>query len=210
MSASDRWEIGEGRGQDVRFPSHFPGQDRRRASEGHREVVVRVGPVVGSKAGLGKALAYITHHGHSRAVDQDGQPVTGPEEVRAVSEEWAVANDLFQNHPSDTQAVPIVLSMPAGADRDGVEQAARAWAEKALRGFDWVAASHDDTDNPHVHVLVRSVGIEGNRFRAGPPEIRAWRESFADELRARGIEATATARQHRLINERQIKSLDRE
>jgi type IV secretory pathway VirD2 relaxase len=173
--------------------------------------MVRVDPVASGKGGLARALNYITNHGHTRAVDQGGRLITGAQTVRDLTDEWATANDLFAGKKSriDAQAVPIILSMPAGTDRGKVEDAAIAWARKALVGHDWIGVPHRDTDNPHVHFLVRSVGEDGRRFRAGPAQIREWRRDFAEELRARGIEATATARDFLSRNERDFKELTR-
>jgi transposase len=46
--------------------------------------------------------------------------------------------------------------------------------------------------NPHVHLAVRAEGKDGQRLNPRQADLRRWRETFAEKLRERGIEAEAS------------------
>jgi len=52
-------------------------------------------------------------------------------------------------------------------------------------------------EHPHVHVVLRAENENGRRIYIRKGNLRAWREAFAAQLRARGIEANATSRAER-------------
>lgn len=56
---------------------------------------------------------------------------------------------------------------------------------------------HTDEPHPHVHVVVKAVSEEGERLNIRKETLRRWRQGFARQLRARGVEANATDRRVR-------------
>jgi hypothetical protein len=149
-------------------------------------------------------LDYLTRNGRLEAETGDGQPVPDRAALRALHDDWLMANALMERDrgvrvgPEKAQSVGIILSMPAGAPPDRVQEAARAWAREIFSGrHDWLMVRHDDRDHPHVHVTVRAVGVDGRRLVAGPADLQAWRERFAAELRRLGVAAEATPRHAR-------------
>ena len=53
---------------------------------------------------------------------------------------------------------------------------------------------HDDTDNPHVHLVVRNLGFDNKRLHVKKGDPQKWRETFASELNKVGVNASATHR----------------
>ncbi|WP_376100949.1 relaxase/mobilization nuclease domain-containing protein (plasmid) [Roseomonas sp. CCTCC AB2023176] len=205
----DAWRLpGEVRGGDVRLggaasPLSAEGKARlRRIVTRAPEAMVKVtGRARGGAAALRAHLDYITRGGRLALETGDGARITNRAGLRALEEDWVLANAAGARGPAvphASQSVALALSMPAGTPADRVEDAARAWARETFGGtHDWAMARHDDRGHPHVHVTVRAVGRDGLRLAPGPADLRAWRERFARELRARGIEAEATPRQVR-------------
>ncbi|MGG5889492.1 relaxase/mobilization nuclease domain-containing protein [Falsiroseomonas sp. HC035] len=149
-------------------------------------------------------LDYLTRNGRLEAETQDGQQVPNRAALRELHDDWLMANALMERDrgvrvgPEKAQSVGIILSMPAGAPPDRVQDAARVWARETFGDrHDWLMVRHDDRDHPHVHVTVRAVGSDGRRLVAGPADLQAWRERFAAELRRLGVEAEATPRHAR-------------
>ena len=149
-------------------------------------------------------LDYLTRNGRLEAETQDGLPVPDRAALRELHDDWLMANALMERErgvrvgPEKAQSVGIILSMPAGAPPDRVQDAARAWARETFGDrHDWLMVRHDDRDHPHVHVTVRAVGSDGRRLVAGPADLQAWRERFAAELRRLGVAAEATPRHAR-------------
>ena len=53
---------------------------------------------------------------------------------------------------------------------------------------------HTDEPHPHVHLVVKAVGEDGQRLNIRKGTLRAWRREFASHLRRHGVEANATER----------------
>ena len=166
------------------------------------EVMVKVtGRSRGGAGHLKAHMDYITRNGRLQAETQDGQRITDRAGLRALHDDWMLANAAEARGkatPNAAQSVGVILSMPPGSPPDRVEAAARTWARETFDGkHDYLMARHDDTDHPHVHVTIRAVGVDGKRLAPGPADLQQWRERFARELRRQGVEAEATPRQAR-------------
>jgi type IV secretion system T-DNA border endonuclease VirD2 len=166
------------------------------------EVMVKVtGRSRGGPGHLKSHLDYLTRNGRLQAETQDGRPIADRAALRALHDNWLLANTLEsrgESNPNAAQSVGLILSMPPGTPADRVEAAARTWARETFADrYDWLMARHDDTDHPHVHVTVRAVGRDGRRLAPGPEDLQQWRERFARELRRLGVEAEASPRQAR-------------
>lgn len=165
------------------------------------EVMVKVTGRTRGVTHLKAHLDYVTRNGKLLAETQDGEQVQDRTRLRELHDEWLLTNAAEargRNTPQAAQSVGIILSMPPGAPRDRVQDAARTWARETFGGkHDWIMVRHDDKDHPHVHVSVRAVGNDGQRLAPGPDDLQAWRERFARELRRLGVAAEATPRQAR-------------
>lgn len=166
------------------------------------EVMVKVtGRVRGGPGQLKAHLDYITRNSRLQGETQDGERVIDRASLRALHDDWLLANTAEQRgrpSPNATQSVSLILSMPPSTPPDRVEAAARTWARDTLGGkYDYLMARHDDTAHPHVHITVRAVGYDGKRLAPGPDDLQTWRERFAREMRRLGVEAEASPRQAR-------------
>src|SRR5690606_24071177 len=61
----------------------------------------------------------------------------------------------------------------------------------------YLLVRHDDTDHPHCHLTVRSLGFSGRRLNPKRDDLQAWRVAFAAACRQHGIAAEATPRRTR-------------
>jgi hypothetical protein len=95
--------------------------------------------------------------------------------------------------------------MPAHTRAETMLEAVQAFSRQHFEGHQYVMALHtQETDpaddppaHPHVHVVLRAENEHGQRIHIRKGTLRGWREAFAAELRARGIEANATSRAER-------------
>lgn len=136
--------------------------------------------------------------------------VRGKEARAMLKEQWQMAgapipSEAYEMIGSDgmvkkprREALNVILSMPAGVDREKVKAAARATARGLFSNHQYVIAHHSDTDSQHAHVVVKMVGLDGHRMNPRKADLEQWRIAFANELNARGIEAVATRRRTRL------------
>jgi hypothetical protein len=164
--------------------------------------VVRRAPQVMVKVTAGgrgmKAIAahfrYITKNGRLEIEDERGQRSQGRDAVRELLEDWRLGGTLIPDLSVRREAFNIMLSMPRGVDALSVERAAREFAKAELAHHKYVMVLHDHQANPHVHISVRAESIHGRRLNPRKSDLQRWRETFAEKLRDRGIDAEATRR----------------
>jgi hypothetical protein len=95
--------------------------------------------------------------------------------------------------------------MPAKTDPAKMLGAVQAFARDRFQGHQYLMALHthetdpadDAPEHPHVHLILRAEDENGQRIYIRKGDLRVWREAFAAELRARGIEANASSRAER-------------
>lgn len=182
-----------------------------------RRTVARVPEVVikvtggGSKiVGVLRYMNYISRGGALITADENGQRISGPDAIQIVHASWDL--DLQRTHDRRGKALHksfnIIFSMPAKTDPDKLFEAVQSLAQEQFVGRQYIMALHtpetDPSDHPpphpHVHVIVRAENEDGQRLHIRKATLRIWREAFAAELRARGIEANATSRAQRGVS----------
>ena len=161
------------------------------------EVMVKVtGSARGFKS-IKEHLAYITRNGKLMAERENGELIQGSRNVQSLAKDWW-SDDHKGRGGRRRDTVNLILSMPVGTDRGAVAAAARDFARSEFAGrVDYLMAVHEDTDHPHVHLTVKTHGLQGQYLDPHKGELQAWREVFAAALRKRGVKAEATPRRAR-------------
>jgi hypothetical protein len=151
--------------------------------------------VTGGGRGM-KAVAahfrYISKNGRLEIEDERGQTMRGKNALRELADDWRFGGSLIEDTSSRREAFNIMLSMPRGTDPLTVQWAAREFAKIELADHKYVMVLHDHQANPHVHISVRAESKHGKRLNPRKTDLHRWRETFAEKLRERGIEAEAT------------------
>lgn len=192
-------------------------EDWKSTKDRLRRTVARVPEVVikvtggGSKiAGVLRYMNYISRAGALITTDENGQRLSGKDVVRTLHASWDL--DLQRTHDTRGEALHqsfnIIFSMPAKTAPDKLFEAVHAVAQEQFVGRQYIMALHTpETDpsanpppHPHVHVIVRAEDEDGRRLHIRKATLRIWREVFAAELRARGVEANATSRAERGVS----------
>ncbi|MFC7380081.1 relaxase/mobilization nuclease domain-containing protein [Brevundimonas sp. GCM10030266] len=170
-----------------------------RIARGAPEVMVKITGRTHDGGHLLSHLQYIGRNGALSLEGPDRERVGDREAVRALAEAWTSEAALRPGRRRDTPlSHAVVLSMPRGTAADRLEDAARAFAGRVFGDrFDYVLVLHDEGKHPHVHLTVCSTGRDGRRLDPRKADLQQWREAFAAELRARGLEAEATPRRVR-------------
>jgi type IV secretory pathway VirD2 relaxase len=68
-----------------------------------------------------------------------------------------------------------------------------AWEEFALK-HRYAMVLHTDEPHPHVHLMVKAMGEDGNRLNIRRATLRDWRRELARHLRAQGTPEPGKAR----------------
>lgn len=171
------------------------------------EVMVKVSGGAKSPGGVAKHLAYIGREGELEIETDDGQRLKGAGIEKTVMKDWdldavsALAKAPYRGKPGrrpENLAHNIVLSMPRGTDPRKLMSAGHSFVrEQFALQHRYALVLHTDQDHPHVHVVVKAVGEEGERLNVRKETLREWRSRFAEKLREHGIPANATERASR-------------
>ena len=182
------------------------GSARQRAAAIRERIaatVVRRAPqvmvkVTGGGRGM-KAIAahfrYISKNGRLDIEDERGETMRGRDTLHELTDDWRFGGTLIDDIAEPGQrreAFNIMLSMPRGTDPLTVQHAAREFAKVELADHKYVMVLHDHQANPHVHISVRAESKHGKRLNPRKADLHRWRETFAEKLRDRGVEAEAT------------------
>jgi len=156
------------------------------------QVMVKVtGGGRGMKA-IAAHLRYISKNGRLEIEDERGETMRGKESLRELADDWRYGGSLIEEISDRREAFNIMLSMPRGTDPLSVQWAAREFAKTELADHKFVMVLHDHQANPHVHISVRAESKHGLRLNPRKTDLHRWRETFAEKLRERGVEAEAT------------------
>ncbi|KVU84296.1 DNA polymerase [Burkholderia ubonensis] len=170
------------------------------------EVMVKITNQPGSRSGMNAIrahLEYISRNGDVELEDQDGESISGWHHVQDLAHMWRHAGRGIAEESRRREAFNVMLSMPPGTNRAAVREAARTFARDVFGdNHDYVFAAHNDEAHPHVHLMVLARGRNGRRLNPRKADLQRWRESFAHELRERGVEANATPRRTRGATQR--------
>jgi hypothetical protein len=151
--------------------------------------------VTGGGRGM-KAIAahfrYISKNGRLEIEDERGETVRGKESLRGLGDDWRYGGSLIEDISDRREAFNIMLSMPRGTDPLTVQWAAREFAKVELADHKYVMVLHNHQANPHVHISVRAESKHGKRLNPRKTDLHRWRETFAEKLRERGVDAEAT------------------
>lgn len=175
------------------------------------EVMVKITSSCKGMKQIGRHIDYISRKGQIDLEDQDGLIVTGREQLKDLKEEWRIGGPEEIGEDSNRRdTLNIVFSMPAHTDEVSMKRAVRAFAAAEFEDHQYVFAYHtqatdpdpDPPAHPHVHLSVKTHGLSGRRLNPRKADLQRWREDFAGQLRAHGIEANATSRLARMKLER--------
>lgn len=186
------------------------------------QVMVKITGSAKSAQHLTASLDYISRNGQIELETDLDHRLNSKQDNRNLTLAWQAAargsipDVLLEGDKAMRHTLNIVLSMPFGTDKEGVQAAARDFAEHHFAGnHPYVMAAHvDDSNplhrdassksvkagkplNPHVHLIVLMRGRNGVRLNPRKADLIAWREVFAQKLRNRGINAAASNRQLR-------------
>jgi hypothetical protein len=178
---------------------HAP-QDRAAAIRSRIEATVRRAPQVMVKVtGGGRGMAtiaahfrYITKNGRLDIEDDRGVVERGKDAVREIERQWQFGGARIEREGHRREAFNIMLSMPRGTDPLTVQWAARAFAKIEFADHRYVMVLHDHQAHPHVHLSVKAESKHGWRLNPRKADLQRWRETFAERLRERGVDAEAT------------------
>jgi type IV secretory pathway VirD2 relaxase len=171
-----------------------------RNAAGYQQAILKVYGYSKTKGHLSGHIRYISRNNELELEDPTGNKVTSGDEVKELLGHWFADADKRKN---SRMSANMVLSAPRGADPDAAGKATRDFArETFVDNHDYLFTIHDDTSNPHAHLIVKLRGYDGTKLRLGRQALYEMRQNFAQCLRERGVEVAATYRSDRGVGRR--------
>jgi hypothetical protein len=172
------------------------------------EVMVKVSGGSSSPRAVAAHIGYISRRGELDIETDGGERLQGRDVAGKLVDDWDLDLDAALNRWQRLErggrvAQPklvhnIVLSMPAGTSPQRLLTASREFArEEFALQHRYAMVLHTDQVHPHVHLVVSAHKLDGGRLNIRKADLRRWREQFARQLRAQGVEANATPAQVR-------------
>ena len=175
-----------------------------RTVRGVPEVMVKVSGGGTSPKGVAAHFKYIDRHGDLELETDEGEYVKGRSVERDLVADWdlesesAASRSPYSGKPGRKPAKlvhNVILSMPAGTSPEKLLAASRVFArEQFALKHRFAMVLHTDQQHPHVHVVIKAMSEQGERFNIRKATLREWRAQFARHLREHGINANATER----------------
>jgi hypothetical protein len=173
-----------------------------RTVSGVPEVMVKVSGGGKSTDAVQAHLAYIDRHGQLDVHTDEGDRLQGKAVADYLVDDWNLEAGKGQYRPGPKagekdrrpkQVHNIVFSMPAGTPPEKLLAATQKFArEKFALQHRYAMVLHTDQGHPHVHLVVKAQGEDGQRLYIRKATLREWREDFAGYLRELGVAANAT------------------
>ncbi|RLA52458.1 MAG: hypothetical protein DRR42_07510 [Gammaproteobacteria bacterium] len=174
--------------------------DRVRVTRKLPQAILKISSHNSGQGRVRARLRYISRQGALAIETDEGISVEGIEGVDRLVDDWAAD---FSTRVNSRDTMSLVISMPAGTDEKVAVAAARAFfAETFAENHEYAFAAHDDTDNFHIHLVVKARGRDGKPMRASRRDPQLWRQAFAEKARENGIELDASPRYARGIGRR--------
>ncbi|WP_051242310.1 relaxase/mobilization nuclease domain-containing protein [Azohydromonas australica] len=160
------------------------------------QVMVKILSDQKSMGEVRKVLKYVSQDYMLPLQDEQGDVYEGAAATMGLGEQFKYASCTV---PEKDGKWRETFHMEAGMCRGTVDAATlqasvRAFAEAEFPGHKYAWAFHAHQEHPHVHLVVRTVNSDFKRLNPRKADLHRWRETFAAELRQRGVEARATRR----------------
>src|SRR5580704_12368741 len=199
--------------RDRLSPAHvaFISRTVRRAPEVMLKMLNGGGRDAGSVA---RHFNYLDRGGALRIETDDGELVKGKHVAKGLIEDWGLDLDEMRRsaelkpradrRPAAKLVHKMVFSMPAGTPPEKVLAAVKTFAREEFGAkHRYAMVLHTDEPHPHVHLVVRVMGHDGQRLNIRKAMLREWRGQFARHLRELGVPANATDRAIRGVSKPQ-------
>jgi hypothetical protein len=149
-------------------------------------------------------LRYLYRQGTVGVETDDGRQLKGEGVEKALLADWDLDLDEGRHttvlKPRETSRTPklvhkLIFSMPPGTPPKKVLAAVKNFAREEFGlKYRYAIVLHTDEPHPHVHMIVKALGKDGQRLNIRKATLREWRGQFARHLRELGVSANATQR----------------
>ncbi|MBB1585119.1 MobP1 family relaxase [Serratia sp. OS31] len=171
-------------------------KQRAAAKGASREVMVKITGNAKTARGIKNSINYISRDADLKLRDDEGREYEGDKDVvdaydYMVSPEDRTRLDDDKN-PHISHNMMFNTNSSVGVSQEDMLDAVQKAIKEKYPDNRFVMAYHQDTDNPHVHVVMRIPDNAGNRINIRKSDLRDLRAGFAQKLQGKGYDVKAT------------------
>ena len=170
------------------------------------QAVIKIASYASGAKRAGATLDYISRDGKLMMEDQDGNFLVDKEQIKETLDDWAKdfgTQKKTRKGMENRDTMHLVLSTPKGSNTVYAENSARDFlTEKFSDNHEYLFSMHEDTKNPHVHIVIKTKGFDSKQLRTNKHTLNEWRDNFAKHLIRNGIEVDASSKLSRGVGGR--------
>ncbi|MHB9502541.1 MobP1 family relaxase (plasmid) [Pseudomonas amygdali pv. morsprunorum] len=166
-----------------------------------KEMMVKITGSASTASGIKNAIDYMSHDGELSLYDDEGNEWNGPEGLSELKDNLinsgAIAPTANANEDADQlkkQTHNIVFSPPPSekVSREELFDTVRETLKEKYPDNAFVMAYHDNTEKPHVHVVLKISDKNGQRMDIKKQDLRQLRTTMSLKLQGLGYNVKAT------------------
>jgi type IV secretory pathway VirD2 relaxase len=177
-----------------------------RTAGGAPEVMAKVTGFSRGKSHAKSNLHYISRNGDFPLENERGEVISGYKKLDEFAKQWVSDLGDKKRRKDQRDTLHLIMSMPEGTEPEAVRDATRNFAKQVFgKNHEYVFALHTDTNSPHAHITIKTLGFDGKRLNPRKADLQHYREVFADAMEKEGVMANATPRRERFVVKKAVK-----
>ena len=142
---------------------------------------------------LSNLASYISDK-NKKVIETESGTVSNEDELKELRDSWLKDFEHGRKTKRSIDFVHMVVSAPAGEDRDACERAAYRFIRTTFSDRRWMAVRHDNTDNPHVHIVVQNRNVENKPLPLKKSDLLDYRAVWAKSCQSERIDVISVSR----------------
>jgi hypothetical protein len=193
----EEWRKGKVRIEKPTFAERAQSREHRVAvARGAKQAVFKVLSKGSGSRSLEDMSNYISSNSTKEMITEAGT-ISDKDSLIKLRADWMQDFECGVKRARSIDFVHVALSVPAGEDREVTERAAVSMMHDYFPNRRWMAARHNDTANPHVHVIIQNRDTDNKPLPLRKADLLDYREQWVSSCRAQGIQVEAILRSER-------------
>lgn len=173
------------------------GVKQRIASKGaSREVMVKITGNAKTAKGIKNSINYISRDADLKLRDDEGREYEGGKDMSDAYDYMISPEDRLRidddKNPNISHNMMFNTNAVVGVSQEDMLDSVQSVIKEKYPDNRFIMAYHKDTDNPHVHVVLRIPDNSGVRINIRKADLRDLRSGFAHKLQEKGYNVKAT------------------
>ncbi|OKP21781.1 MobP1 family relaxase [Serratia fonticola] len=161
-----------------------------------REVMVKITGNAKTAKGIKNSINYISRESELKLRDDEGREYEGGSDITDANDYMISPEDRLRidddKNPNISHNMMFNTNAVVGVSQEDMLDAVQNVIKEKYPDNRFIMAYHNDTDNPHVHVVMRIPDNSGVRINIRKADLRDLRSGFAQKLQDKGYNVKAT------------------